>query len=91
MAADRVVSLLTDFGVESTAWLMPGMPEPEVPGPGTAASGDGGQCQDDGALPESSGPDPSMMFKNCMPLPDCDHSLHHVSWLLMVRLNLFLV
>lgn len=56
--AERVCSLLTDFGVEKEAWLAPG-PQPQ---------------QTD----EDSSPDPNLLFKRSMPLPDCDHSLHHV-------------
>ena len=69
--ADRVVSLLTDFGVESAAWLMP---DPSSTDQAQAAAQD-----NDDVCAEEPLPNPALLFKFCMPLPDCDHSLHHAS------------
>ena len=71
------MSLLTDFGVESAAWLMPDL----------SAKNEGRQPQAAAAGPDEvddvSGAghvaNPTVLFKYCMPLPDCDHSLHHAS------------
>ena len=62
--ANAVRSLLTDYGVESQAWFTP------TP---ISASGTNAASSD-----ESSSV--GFLFKLSMPLPDADHSLHHVSW-----------
>lgn len=68
--AERVCSLLTDFGVESQSWLAP-----------ASATDHATTDADDNADADA---DPSLLFRYCMPLPDLDHSLHHVTVAYMV-------
>ena len=56
--ADRVCSMLTDFGVEKDAWIAPAL---DV----------------DASAPTDDRGGSFLLFKYNMPLPDCDHSLHH--------------
>ena len=55
--AERVCSILTDFGTESQAWFTPGFGDANL-----ALAGDA-----------------NLLFRFSMPLPDADHSLHHVT------------
>ena len=65
--AERVCSILTDFGVEKDAWFTPGFGDVEQ----SVSDGEGDT--------DPANLDANLLFRFNMPLPDADHSLHHAS------------